>query len=304
MRLCRFNAGRLGLVQGPCGRNGANEPKDTHGQEVIDVTEVLQALPPHRYPFPQHDLFIEALPDLMPRIAALALAPNAQRHRLHELQLHSPVATPGKIVGAPINYKAHVEESKADAGIGHGRQITSIADWGMFLKANTSLVGQSGQVQLRFPERRNDHELELGVVIGKRCHQVSAKDALSHVAGYTVALDMTVRGPEFACFRKSVDSYAVLGPWLVTADELPDPGQLDIWLKVNGDIRQQSNTRHMVYDVARLIEFTSAFYTLMPGDVIMTGTPEGVGRVQPGDLIEAHIDQVGDLSIRVAAHYA
>ena len=288
MRLCRFNGGRLGLVQ---------------GQEVIDVSEVMQTLPPQRYPFPQHDVFIEALPELRPLIDALARS-SSQRYKLADLRMDSPVPTPGKIVGAPINYKAHVEESKADAGIGHGRQITSIADWGMFLKANTSLVGASGEVQLRFADRRNDHEVELGVVIGKRCHKVSAKDALSHVAAYTVALDMTVRGPEFACFRKSVDSYAVLGPWLVTADEIGDPGNLDLWLKVNGEIRQQSNTRHMVYDVARLIEFTSAFYTLMPGDVIMTGTPEGVGPVQPGDLIEAHIAQVGDLSIRVAADYA
>lgn len=287
MRLCRFNGDKLGLVL---------------GAEVLDVSEVLQALPAQRYPFPQHDVFIEALPQLMPRIQALAR--TAPRHKLADLRMDSPVPTPGKIVGAPINYKAHVEESKADAGIGHGRQITTIADWGMFLKANTSLIGPSRQIQLRFPERRNDHELELGVVIGKPCHQVSAHDALSHVAGYTVALDMTVRGPEFACFRKSVDSYAVLGPWLVTADEIADPGQLDMWLKVNGEIRQQSNTRHMVYDVARLIEFTSAFYTLMPGDVIMTGTPEGVGPVRPGDLIEAHIEQVGELSMRVAAEYA
>lgn len=290
MKLCRFHHDRLGLVQ---------------GDEVIDVSEVQQHLPTCRYPLPRHDLFIEALPGLMPRIEASAAAAGPERrHALAQLRLASPVLNPGKIVGAPINYAAHVAESKADAGIGHGRQITTIADWGMFLKANTALIGPDQDIQLRFADRRNDHELELGVVIGRPCHQVKAADALAHVAGYTVALDMTVRGPEFACFRKSVDTYAVLGPWMVTADEVPDPGQLDIWLRVNGELRQQSNTRHMVYDVARLIEFTSAFYTLMPGDVIMTGTPEGVGPVQPGDLIEAHIDQVGTLAVRVAAAYA
>ena len=290
MKLCRFDGDKLGLVQ---------------GTKVIDVSQVLSHLPAQRYPFPRHDLFIEALPALRPQIEALARSAGPElRHALHKVQLDAPVPNAGKIVGAPINYKAHVAESKADAGIGHGRQITSIGDWGMFLKANTSLIGMSQEIRLRFADRRNDHELELGVIIGKPCHKVSAADALSHVAGYAVALDMTVRGPEFACFRKSVDTYAVLGPYLVTADEIPDPNRLDMWLKVNGQIRQQSNTEHMVYDVARLIEFTSAFYSLMPGDIIMTGTPEGVGPVQPGDLIEAHIAGVGDLSIRVAKEYA
>jgi 2-keto-4-pentenoate hydratase/2-oxohepta-3-ene-1,7-dioic acid hydratase in catechol pathway len=290
VKLCRFNGNKLGLVQ---------------GSQVIDVSQVLAQLPTQSYPFPRHDLFIEALTALRPQIEALARSAGADlRHDVQSLQFDAPVPNAGKIVGAPINYKAHVAESKADAGIGHGRQITSIGDWGMFLKANTSLIGPSEQVRLRFADRRNDHELELGVIIGKPCHKVSAAQALSHVAGYSVALDMTVRGPEFACFRKSVDTYAVLGPYLVTADEIADPNALDMWLKVNGEIRQQSNTQNMVYDVAKLIEFTSAFYTLMPGDIIMTGTPEGVGPVQPGDLIEAHIAGVGDLSIRVAKEYA
>jgi 2-keto-4-pentenoate hydratase/2-oxohepta-3-ene-1,7-dioic acid hydratase in catechol pathway len=127
---------------------------------------------------------------------------------------------------------------------------------------------------------------------------------MAHVAGYTVALDMTLRGTEFQCFRKSIDSYSVLGPWMVTADEIADPNQLDLWIKVNGQMRQQSNTRHLVYDVARLIEFASSFYTLEPGDVIMTGTPEGVGPVLPGDILEAGIEQVGGFTIRIAPAYA
>lgn len=290
MKLCRFNDDRLGLVE---------------GAEVIDVTDVQHLLPVCGYPLPRHDLFIEALPRLRGAIEAAAHAAGLERRQaLADVRLGSPVLNPGKIVGAPINYKDHVAESKADAGIGHGRQITSIGDWGMFLKANTALIGPSQEIRLRFPERRNDHELELGVIIGQPCRQVSASEALRYVAGYTVALDMTVRGPEFACFRKSVDTYAVLGPWMVTADEIANPGVLDMSLRVNGQLRQQSNTCHMVFDVARLIEFTSSFYTLMPGDVIMTGTPEGVGPVQPGDLIEAHIDRIGDLFVRVAGAYA
>ena len=157
---------------------------------------------------------------------------------------------------------------------------------------------------LRFPDRRNDHEVELGVVIGRECNQVKAADAMDCIAGYTIALDMTLRGPEFQCFRKSIDTYSVLGPWLVTPDEIADPNALDLWITVNGEMRQQSNTRHLVYDIARLIEFASSFYTLKPGDVIMTGTPEGVGPVKPGDRIEAGISGIGQFSMRVAPAYA
>jgi len=286
MKICRFNGGRLGVV-----REGL----------VHDVSSVLELLAPQRYPLPQQDLLIEALPRLREPIQrALQDAP---RHALAEVRLDSPVANPGKIIGAPINYQEHVAESKADAGIAHGRTITTIGDWGLFLKAGSALIGCGEQIALRFPDRRNDHEVELGVVIGTECRQVRRADALAHVAGYTVALDMTVRGTEFQSFRKSIDTYAVLGPWLVSADEIADPDQLDLWLSVNGQMRQQSNTRHMVYDVARLIEFASSFYTLQPGDVIMTGTPQGVGPVLPGDTIRAGVAQVGEFEIRVAPRY-
>ena len=269
---------------------------------MFDVTRVLGQLPAQHYPLPQKDLFIEALPALRPVLHAAMQ--SAQRHALAEVCFDSPVANPGKIIGAPINYQAHVDESRANAAIAHGRNVTSIADWGLFLKAGSSMIGCGQDIQLRFANRRNDHEVELGVVIGSRCRQVRKEDAMAHVAGYTVALDMTLRGTEFQCFRKSIDSYSVLGPWMVTADEVTDPNQLDLWLKVNGLMRQQSNTRHLVYDIARLIEFASSFYTLEPGDVIMTGTPEGVGPVLPGDLLEAGIAQVGEFSIRVAPAYA
>ncbi len=287
MKICRFNGDRLGIVQ---------------DGEVADVTHVLDLLPPQRYPLPRHDLFIEALPQLLaPLREALQ---GARRHALADVRFASPVANPGKVIGAPINYQAHVDESKSNQAIGHGRTITSIGDWGLFLKAGSALIGCDQDIVLRFPDRRNDHEVELGVVIGSTCSQVRREDAMAHVAGYTVALDMTLRGTEFQCFRKSIDTYSVLGPWMVTADEIPDPDQLDLWIKVNGEMRQQSNTRHLVYDVARLIEFASSFYTLQPGDVIMTGTPEGVGPVKPGDLLEAGVAQVGALTIRIAPDYA
>ncbi len=286
MRICRFNGGRLGLVQ---------------GDQVIDVTPVLALIAPQNYPLPQKDLLIEALPQL--RGAIELEAKKGESHALASVRFETPVANPGKIIGAPINYKAHVEESKTDAGIGHGRNITSIGDWGMFLKAGSSLIGCSDDIVLRFPERRNDHEVELGVVIGKQCNQIAAANAMDYIAGYTVALDMTLRGPEFQCFRKSIDSYSVIGPWLVTKDEVANPNDLDLWLTVNGEPRQKSNTSYLVYDIARLIEFASSFYTLMPGDIIMTGTPEGVGPIKPGDAIEACVESIGQFSIRVASSY-
>ena len=287
MKICRFNAGRLGVVQ-----DGT----------VYDVTAVLDLLPAQRYPLPHKDLLVEALPRLRePLQQALH---GAQRYAVADVCLQSPVANPGKIIGAPINYQAHLAESQSNQAIAHGRNVSSIADWGLFLKSGSSLIGCGEDISLRFADRRNDHEVELGVVIGSVCRQVQRADAMAHVAGYAVALDMTLRGTEFQCLRKSIDTYSVLGPWLVTADEITDPNQLDLWLKVNGEMRQQSNTRHLVYDIARLIEFASSFYTLQPGDIIMTGTPEGVGPVRPGDHIEAGIESIGAFSIRVAPTYA
>jgi hypothetical protein len=120
-------------------------------------------------------------------------------------------------------------------------------------------------------------------VIGKPCDRATALDALSHVAAYTLGLDITVRGTEDRSFRKSIDTYTVLGPWLTTADELPDPDQLQITLHQNGSLRQNGHTSNLVYSVARLIEFASGFYTLQPGDLLYSGTPEGVGPIRPGD---------------------
>jgi 2-keto-4-pentenoate hydratase/2-oxohepta-3-ene-1,7-dioic acid hydratase in catechol pathway len=268
---------------------------------VYDVSAVLDLLPSCRYPLPQKDLLIDNLASLRkPMMQALE---TAQSYPVADVHFLSPVANPGKIIGAPINYQSHIDESKQDAGVAHGRDVTSIGDWGMFLKASSSLVGCSDEIVLRFADRRNDHEIELGVVIGSACHQVKAGDAMACIAGYTIAFDMTLRGKEFQCFRKSIDTYSVLGPWMVTADEISDPNQLDLWLKVNGQMRQQSNTRHLVYDIARLIEFASSFYTLYPGDVIMTGTPAGVGPVEPGDVLQAGIQGIGEFSMCVSSAY-
>jgi len=172
---------------------------------------------------------------------------------------------------------------------------------GLFLKACSSLVGAGEGIAVRKLDRRTDHEIELAVVIGKTASNVSRTDALSHVAGYGIGLDITIRGSEDRSFRKSPDSYSVLGPWLVTADEIPDPGGLDLHIVVNGEQRQNSNTRYLILGVPELIELASSFYTLYPGDVIYTGTPEGVSPIEPGDQIVATIESIGTMRVSVRA---
>lgn len=268
---------------------------------MIDVTAALDVLPSVRYPVPRHDPLIAHLPAVLSAIEPLLA--RARRRPIAKVTLRSPVASPPKIIGAPINYRAHVEESRADQGIAHGREVTAIHDWGLFLKSSTSLIGFGEPIVLRWPERRNDHECELAVVIGRPGNRITRERALEHVAGYAIGLDMTLRGPEFQCWRKSIDTYSVLGPWLVTTDEIDDPDALDLTLSVNGETRQSSNTRMLIEDVRGLIAMASSMYALAPGDVIMTGTPEGVGPVVPGDELRAEIAGIGVATVRVAAHY-
>jgi len=289
MRICRFDKDRLGIVE---------------GDEVLDVTTALDVIPEQRWPLAQGDPFILHFRKVL--AAAKKLAPRAKRKKLAKVKLLSPVANPGKIIGAPINYNDHIAESIKDPGIAHGRTNIQkgIGEWGLFLKAGSSLIGFGEAIRLRWPERRNDHEVELALVIGKRGNKIPREKALEHVCAYAIGLDMTVRGPELQCFRKSIDTYSVLGPWLTTADEIADPNRLDLSITVNGEIRQKSNTRYLVYDVERLIEFGSSMYTLHPGDIIMTGTPAGVAPVKPGDILHACVEGVGEGDVRIAPAYA
>jgi 2,4-diketo-3-deoxy-L-fuconate hydrolase len=284
MRLCRFDNDRLGVVT---------------GEEVRDVTDVVARLPARRWPFPKGDPLIAALGDLRPAIADTAR--HAPARPLAQVTLLSPVANPSKIVAAPVNYRRHLEEARADAQIHFQRQVEEIQKIGLFLKATSALVGPSEGVALRYLDRRNDHEVELALVIGKPADRVRAADWAQYVAGYAIGLDMTIRGPEERSLRKSVDSYCVVGPWMVTADEIADPTNLTLSLAVNGEPRQKANTRDLVLGLGTLIELASSFYTLLPGDIILTGTPEGVGPVRPGDVMDASIDAIGAMRIAVRA---
>jgi 2-keto-4-pentenoate hydratase/2-oxohepta-3-ene-1,7-dioic acid hydratase in catechol pathway len=286
MRLCRFNDDRLGVVD---------------GTQVRDVTAALDVLPQSHYPLPRYDLLIANLDAVKAR--AQALAASAPAVPLASVRLLSPVANPGKLVAAPVNYQKHLDEVRGDANLHHnntGHTIT-IQSAGLFLKATSSLVGAGEGVAVRMPNRRTAHEVELAFVIGKEARHVSAADALDYVAGYSIGLDITIRGSEDRSFRKSCDSYSVLGPYLVTADEIPDPGVLDLEIAVNGQLRQKSNTRYLILGVRELVELASSFYTLYPGDVIYTGTPEGVSPIEPGDHIVATIQRIGTLEVDVRA---
>jgi 2-keto-4-pentenoate hydratase/2-oxohepta-3-ene-1,7-dioic acid hydratase in catechol pathway len=286
MNLCRFNEGRLGLVE---------------GGSVRDVTAALEVLPAYRYPLPRYDVMIANLEPVMARVKAIAA--RSPQLPLPDVKLLSPVANPGKIVAAPVNYQRHLEEVKGDVQLHQNTQTHTITiqKAGLFLKATSSLVGPGEGIALRHLDRRNDHEVELALVIGKTANNVPASEAFDYVAGYAIGLDITIRGTEDRSFRKSPDSYTVLGPWLVTADEIPDPDALFLNIKVNGEMRQMSNTRQMILGVAQLIELASSFYTLYPGDIISTGTPEGVSPIVPGDTIVAMIESIGEMEVKVRA---
>lgn len=284
MKICRFDNNRLGLVE---------------GDQVRDVTAALDSLPAYRYPLPPYDPLIANLETLVARIKVLA--PTAPLLPLAGRQLLAPIANPGKIIGAPVNYKKHLEEARDDAQIHHNSQIAEIQKIGVFLKANSSLVGPSHGVVLQHPDRRNDHEAELVVVIGKAGRNISRADAHRHIAGYSSGLDMTTRGPEDRSLRKSIDTYSVLGPWFVTADEIADAGKLGFSLTVNGQVKQKANTSDLILSIGELIEFASSFYSLLPGDLIYTGTPEGVGPVVPGDVIVTAFEGIGRMQVAVTA---
>jgi 2,4-didehydro-3-deoxy-L-rhamnonate hydrolase len=284
VKICWFNDYQLGLVD---------------GDSVRDVSAALKALPHPRYPAPKADQLIANLDKACEEIRILA--PSAKKIPMHDTKFLSPVPFPSKIIGVPVNYINHVEEAKEQKEHFSSRYQGTIEEQGLFLKSSSSLVGPGEGVKVRFLDRRSDHEMELGVIIGKRASNVSEADALTYVAGYCIALDMVVRGTEDRSFRKSIDTYAVAGPWMVTADEIPDPSHLDFSLAVNGEVRQRSNTRYMIMGLQRQISWASQWYALEPGDIIMTGTCEGVARVIPGDVMHCEIERIGAMDVKVTA---
>ena len=286
MRICRFDNDRLGVIR---------------GDMVHDVSAAQDEIRKGARYDMRGDAVIAALPQWRERLEKMAA--SAPGKPLSQVKLLPPVARPSKLMAAPTNYRKHIEEMNqvAEAHVGGVRRFsTDIGEAGIFLKSNSSLVGPSEGIPVRFPDKRNDHEIELVMIIGKEGSRIPRDKALDYVAGYCLGLDMTVRGPQDRSMRKSCDGYSVLGPWIVTADEIANPDDLPLSLKVNGEIRQDTNTSYLIYDTRRLIEFASEYYTLYPGDVYYTGTPEGVGPVKPGDRLSGRsVPQLGELQIDV-----
>ena len=207
---------------------------------------------------------------------------------------------PGKIICIGLNYRRHAAES------GMAVPATPV----LFSKFNNTLTGHGQPVAIPPDTQQVDYEAELAFVIGRRCRHVAEADALDVVFGYCNANDVSARDLQFLTSQwllgKTSDGFLPLGPLLVTADEIPDPGQLRITCTVNGELRQDSNTADLIFSVPQIISYLSRYMTLEPGDVISTGTPEGValGRadkpwLQPGDVVTVAIDGLGELTNQI-----
>ena len=219
------------------------------------------------------------------------------------VRLGPPISRPSKIVCIGLNFRDHATES--------GQQAPK--EPVIFFKATSSLVGPNDDLVIPRGATKVDWEVELAVVVGKRASYVARERALEHVAGFVLHNDYSER--TFQLERggqwvkgKSCDTFAPLGPFLATRDEVSDPGKLGMWLKVNGEIRQKSSTSEMIFDVPELVSYVSQFMTLLPGDVISTGTPSGVGLgmkppqyLKAGDIVELGIESLGESRQKVVA---
>ncbi len=245
--------------------------------------------------------------DLLPQIEELTFEPAPEQALipLDSVRLGPPLAGMGKIIAVGLNYRDHAEE------MGNALPSSPL----LFCKAQTSIAGPTDELMLP-PEswaREVDYEVELGVVIGHPCREVSVEDAMTYVAGYTIVNDVTARDVQRAesqWFRaKSYDGFCPIGPYLVTADEVEDVGNLRLSTLVNGELRQHSTTKNLIFSVPELVSFISHSMTLLPGDIIATGTPSGIGAgmkpptyLLPGDVIELVIEGLGRHRYEVVAY--
>ncbi len=229
-----------------------------------------------------------------------AVAAFVKKHRLQravamprEVLLRAPVMRPGKIIALGLNYALHVKEGT----------LAKPKEPVIFMKAGSSVIDPGEPIRIPRGLGRMDHEVELAVVIGRKASGVKRRNAYAYVAGYTICNDVTARdlqtqdiNSRYPWFRtKSFDTFTPLGPWIVTTDAIRQPVRLDVECRVNGRKRQHSNTRHLLFDIPTIIEYISKYITLEPGDIISTGTPEGIGRITHGDTVACRIQQIGEL---------
>lgn len=207
--------------------------------------------------------------------------------------LKAPIERPLKIVALGLNYALHAAEGNFKVP----------EEPIIFSKAGSSVIGPGEPVRIPKGLGRMDHEVELAVIIGAKATEVKKKDAYEYVAGYTIANDVSARDLQMKdiekkhpWFRsKSFDTFTPLGPWIVTADEFKPPVHLDLECRVNGTVRQQANTCDMIFDIPAQIEFITKYITLEPGDIVSTGTPQGIGPITHGDTMVCRIERIGEL---------
>lgn len=279
-------------------KDGALQAGIVTSEEVIPLANVAPDLPT------TVEGLIVAGDDAKTRLRAIELS-DAPRLDLFSVELASPILRPGKFLALGMNYRRHVEEA-----IQLGITPAKYQYW--FNKQITCINGPYGHIVKPDVSDTLDHEVELAFVIGRRAKNVKAAQALSYIAGYTICNDVSVREwqnhtPTFT-MGKSFDSHGPLGPWLVMAEEIQDPQSLGLRCLVNGEVRQHSNTSDMVYSCADMIQYLSTAFTLEPGDVIATGTPEGVGVaknppvfLKVGDVVRCEIDGIGFIENEVIA---
>ncbi|QSO54118.1 fumarylacetoacetate hydrolase family protein [Alicyclobacillus curvatus] len=276
MKIALFNNFQIGVVR-------------EHG--IVDVGAVV-GWNPHR---PQESLirFMENFEALKPKVVdameTLTVVPIAN------VNLRQPVPAPSKIVAAPVNYYLHQDEMNEQ----FKNAEYTIENLGFFLKAPSSIIGPRETILLPKADRRFDHEAELAFVVGKRAKDVPYEQAANYIFGYFALMDITMRGKEDRPMRKSFDTFTPIGPWIVTADEIQNPNELQLQLWVNDEVRQSANTRDLIYDSYKFFEAASQVMTLEPGDIVTTGTPEGVGPIHKGDVVRIQIERIGEFSVSV-----
>lgn len=280
MKLCRYSIDgvtRIGRVE---------------ADAVIDLSAVAGGNTSMR-------AFLAALPELR----AAAAAATSPWHALAKVRLEAPIDDPQKYLAIGMNYQKHADEAAA-AGVA----VPTSQLW--FNKQVSCINGPYNPIELPRASSQLDYEAELAFVIGKRCRHVAEADALSVIAGYMVANDVTARDWQFRSptytLGKSFDTHGPIGPWITTADEVPDPHALMLHLSVNGEEKQRSSTGDMIYGIRAQIGYLTTVMTLEPGDVIATGTPSGVGAVtrsflKVGDVVRVEVDGLGHLENRVVA---
>ena len=224
-------------------------------------------------------------------------------HRLADIELLAPFPKPGKYLAIGMNYAKRVEEAR--------RSEANRPAHPLWFNKQTTCINDPYGLIVAGVSKKLDYEVELGLVIGKRSKYVARRDAFSHVFGYFVVNDVSARDWQFhsptVTVGKSFDTHGPIGPWVVTADEIPDPQALPLRCLVNGEVRQDANTRDMIYPIADQIAYLSTAFTLEPGDLIATGSPEGVGMgmepprfLSSGDIVRCEIDGIGAIENRVA----